>query len=813
MRGQGFDSRPDRELCQAGGDAQLVSETLRSRGPQLFLAFDAGRLPDWRTTSKFRLEYRFVTDFAIPGRPVREDTCEFEYSSASLPGGAGPGVTNSPMFNLSSGGGASHYPHNITCRYRFLAGPDEHARVRFTHFYVEDYFIEELANDKRHHTVGSFVPCAGDRVELREAGSVLMTYCGTAVPGPYASQFDSRELQLVFVSTWDKLPHRVYGRRTAPGFRLEFDFPKRRPPWQPQLAAASGGGNGGSGGDCGGDVASESHGGLVQLESATAAAAAATVSRSGRICEWRVRPTRPDGRVFVHFPKFQLEGSAKSCSMAIVRMYRGDSRVPQSELCGSDNAVPAFYGRPGEPVRVRLVAAPGSLGGRGLTFSWTEALGERGEPCPGFRCRHTGHCIDHRLECNRQPNCGSLLVNVTSVFNAEFQRWKNYSEYFNDNSDEEINSEKCSRLYATKATGPSETAYQLLHVGIGVLVTVAFLVGVVVFVLYREHRRASATATTSKKRRNNGAADRGDGLSADGGNDIPSPGATRQPLVPDHRDGFATVRNGRLGGGYAHSHSTSTLTREKMQKISIFPSDKAEMKLFSAILKLLWVTAKSCSPADKLKFHPVTGVDCVSWKFTRTVQGLCDTLSCAIQCGNANSCQAFRLLTDGACQCKLFLFDASPPGVPLGRLCPPGYQHARYGTSYKLVATTRLNWAEANRTCSSEPGRLAKFADAIDQDEALYLRQLKERLDSQSDYFLGGKLNSGQSATSKDAWRWTACNLAIAHDAWRSGQPDGSTECANLCSSYSDGGIDNHYCSFTQRYICECQSVRSRLSC
>ncbi|PAA90975.1 hypothetical protein BOX15_Mlig012127g3 [Macrostomum lignano] len=573
-RGQGADAVPDADFCQAVGEASDgrggslgEPQEFRSSGPQLFLVFDTRHLETWQLAPAFIINYRFVPDFGIPGHQPNEDDCAFEYVSGA---DKAHGRTNSPFFNPVT---KAHYPHNTTCSYRFVATePNQRVRIRFTHFYVEDFFIEELGNDKKHHTVGSYVPCAGDRVEIYEryespknSGRFrlekILTYCGTSIPGPYVTQFDTQELLVLFHSTWDKWAHPEYGKRTASGFQIEYDFPVRTSLFSNKFDV------------CGGNISSDMHGGVIQVpknEQAT--------YQPDLICEWHIYPSQPGNQVFVQFPEFHLEGSTKSCSMAVLRMYNGDSHVPSSEVCGADNGIPAFYGSGSEHVRIRLLTTAGSRGGKGFKFSWTEAL--KIHPgtghCPGFQCKRTRHCIDHRLECNRLPNCGSRAVEYSADFDKDRLRWKNHTKHERDNSDEEINSEKCHSIYA-KATGPTEAAYQLLHVGIGVIVTVLLLIAIVAFVLYREHRKSS-----SKKQAQQAASDMLD-LSA------------MRQLMPETGDrvdgGFATTATRNLNGhhsyslqrqqqypqhqlqhqhrGYVHSRSTSTLTREKMQKISI----------------------------------------------------------------------------------------------------------------------------------------------------------------------------------------------------------------------------------------------------
>uniref|UniRef100_A0A1I8HKG3 CUB domain-containing protein n=1 Tax=Macrostomum lignano TaxID=282301 RepID=A0A1I8HKG3_9PLAT len=165
LKGQGLmNSRPDSRFCQLQDDSAASTAkpiSLRSEGPQMFLELRTGSEFSNSDSSKgFVLRYRFITDYGIPGVPLSEDICQFTYHSSQ----SSRGLTNSPLFNSRT---KAHYPNNITCLLRFIADrPDELVRIRFTHFYVEDFYVESLNNDKRHHSTGSYVTCVGDRVEL-----------------------------------------------------------------------------------------------------------------------------------------------------------------------------------------------------------------------------------------------------------------------------------------------------------------------------------------------------------------------------------------------------------------------------------------------------------------------------------------------------------------------------------------------------------------------------------------------------------------------------------------------------------------------
>jgi hypothetical protein len=56
----------------------------------------------------------------------------------------------------------------------------------------------------------------------------------------------------------------------------------------------------------------------------------------------------------------------------------------------------------------RFVTSSKAKGRSGFNFVWTEILNTSVIPCEkqGFRCRVSGYCIDHRMECNNLPNCG-----------------------------------------------------------------------------------------------------------------------------------------------------------------------------------------------------------------------------------------------------------------------------------------------------------------------------------------------------------------------------------------------------------------------
>ncbi|PAA72784.1 hypothetical protein BOX15_Mlig013886g1, partial [Macrostomum lignano] len=101
---------------------------------------------------------------------------------------------------------------------------------------------------------------------------------------------------------------------------------------------------------------------------------------------------------------------------------------------------------------------------------------------------------------------------------------------------------------------------------------------------------------------------------------------------------------------------------------------------------------------------------------------------------------------------------------------------------------------------------LSKFADAIDLEEAEYLVSLKQQLtDSSFSYFIGGYGYSN----SLSSWVWAACSQPLVSSVWHEAEPNGGSarHCTSLYRGYRAGGIDDTSCSWSLRYICECQSV------
>lgn len=125
------------------------------------------------------------------------------------------------------------------------------------------------------------------------------------------------------------------------------------------------------------------------------------------------------------------------------------------------------------------------------------------------------------------------------------------------------------------SSGPVTASYNLLHVGIGILLTVIILVVIVVSILYREHRR---TQLKQKDPLGEGAATKR--LVVPGSPTSPPPppsvcnDLTLAPATSPPEVFSLTYRNGCGGGGGGGGGGSiiggsGTLTREKMQKISI----------------------------------------------------------------------------------------------------------------------------------------------------------------------------------------------------------------------------------------------------
>ncbi|XP_064628217.1 cubilin-like isoform X3 [Lineus longissimus] len=172
-------------------------------------------------------------------------------------------------------------------------------------------------------------------------------------------------------------------------------------------------------------------------------------------CEWWIYPTSPMNKILLQFEDFDMEGTPRSCQNAEVQIFTDNRGVPQESLCGTQNRDKQLISN--GPMRIRFVVGQHSVGGgKGFKLSYTELLYDRGDDCSGvFKCQRSGYCIAKHLECNKVRNCGA-----------------------EDESDETI---AC----------PKPPAYNVLHIALGVAITLFLLIIILVCMFHRRRRSMS----------------------------------------------------------------------------------------------------------------------------------------------------------------------------------------------------------------------------------------------------------------------------------------------------------------------------------
>ncbi|XP_074663096.1 cubilin-like [Tubulanus polymorphus] len=164
-------------------------------------------------------------------------------------------------------------------------------------------------------------------------------------------------------------------------------------------------------------------------------------------CDWYIYPTAPQNEILIQYVDFDLEGAGNDCQNAILQIYTGGPR-PTSEICGQATNKMVILAN---FIRIRFIVGPNSVGDKGFKITWTEIMKNK-LPCDGFQCLISKYCIAKHLECNDYPNCGG-----------------------SDDSDETVS---C----------PKPPAYNILHIALGVAITLFLLIVLLVCMFHRRQK-------------------------------------------------------------------------------------------------------------------------------------------------------------------------------------------------------------------------------------------------------------------------------------------------------------------------------------
>ncbi|XP_045197836.2 cubilin-like isoform X2 [Mercenaria mercenaria] len=407
----------DEKFC-----GHLWPPELTSRDPRMILTFDT----HGASKARFMLQYEFLSDYAIPGRPIgQEGECNFLFESKR----SHSGTFNSPRH-------PDNYPPNIECVYIFQPeSRNEKLLISFDMFSLNPSADPSPEQSRDPHSRKCLNTT--DFLELYEINEADLSenryyavsiYCGTKYPAPILAH---REIKFRF---------KAMKNNSFQGFKARYEF-------VPKSELQKG---------CGiSEILSDGKGGVItsprfpqKYESRT-------------YCEWKITASRPQNKIMIQLETFKIEGKmvrdgGQGCKNAVLRVQKGKE---MSEICGTFNdseLSKTAITSDGDTEVIQFLTSSAALGFKGFKLTWTE-LHISGGPCYGFKCQTTGHCISPDLKCNQLPNCGPV-----------------------DKSDE-----ICRPLASSH--GPTPEKVQVVHIVIGTSISVFFCVVLLICGVY--HRK------------------------------------------------------------------------------------------------------------------------------------------------------------------------------------------------------------------------------------------------------------------------------------------------------------------------------------
>ncbi|XP_064617655.1 bone morphogenetic protein 1-like isoform X2 [Liolophura sinensis] len=303
----------------------------------------------------FKANYRFITDFGIPGAQVKEGMCQFLYESKRQKSG----VFNSPRY-------PTNYGTNIDCKYIFQPEGRERVRISFESFKLPDG--DPSCDNNDYIEIFEYRGLTGNATKIAR-------YCRGIVPGPTLSSDNIRKLEIVFHSDEEHVKM---------GFKAIYEFVSSSDLFL----------------NCGEHIVSDGTGGVIKSPNYPGKYEPSTY------CEWTIKASRKGNSILLQFPQIKVEGLTKDgCVNAVLRIYSDD--MPEQEQCGTIDAHPALLSRK-DFIRLSLTSSKTAAGAAGFKITWTEVYESHSSAqCSGFLCATTSYCIAPGLKCNGVENCGT----------------------------------------------------------------------------------------------------------------------------------------------------------------------------------------------------------------------------------------------------------------------------------------------------------------------------------------------------------------------------------------------------------------------
>uniref|UniRef100_A0A0R3RIW4 Cubilin n=1 Tax=Elaeophora elaphi TaxID=1147741 RepID=A0A0R3RIW4_9BILA len=376
------ESNYDATLCDRLPDGSHALGPYISDGPRMVLVFSSNEkvsVGDGQEPLGFKAKIQFKTDFGIPGKPVGDSNqCMFQFTKPR-------GWFNSPRY-------PANYPLDTNCTYIIKAKPDEQIQVYFEQFAL---YVDERSSSTEA-SCADFLEISD--VFIKDGVENLQPqarYCANTFPGPTVTAFGSHELRVFFRSDHEG---------TGNGFKAIYQIRKAFTEEIPTKPVAR---------HCGRRITRTD-----DLTSGWLVSPGYPIKyNKDLICDWEIT-VRPNHQVLLHLVKMEIEGSmtaeSVNCQTAVIRIDADNGAGAGSslqEICGTDETLIQPIISKNNTVRIRFFTSPDKVNGlKGFNFTWTEVKKiTEDDEClyPSmYLCTYTKLCIDARLKCDGDENCG-----------------------------------------------------------------------------------------------------------------------------------------------------------------------------------------------------------------------------------------------------------------------------------------------------------------------------------------------------------------------------------------------------------------------